>query len=192
MSRPATILLQWYTLKSFTELFRKYLKYTDDYKQFFLDPYPSFWLAYLPPLPLNIIIAFGTISSQLAFPVSWAYSLHYIISCDCESWLYSVLPNVPSSPFSRWALILPARYIGLSTCSTRTLGDCRVYCIVEYAKVFSAKFRAWRPLVRQKRVIHESFLCENHIFHQFAKIFSLENFPLYGTVRQCSQLLTNT
>ena len=29
-----------------------------------------------------------------------------------------------------------------------------------YTKVFSAKFGAWHPLARQKRAIHESFLCE--------------------------------
>ena len=40
---------------------------------------------------------------------------------------------------------------------------------------------AWRPLARQKWVIRESFLCENHIFHQSAKVFSLESFPLYNT-----------
>ena len=48
-----------------------------------------------------------------------------------------------------------------------------------YTKVFSAKFGAWHPLAQQKRAIHESFLCENCIFHQ--KVFSLESFPLYGT-----------
>ena len=39
---------------------------------------------------------------------------------------------------------------------------------------------AWHPLVRQKWAIHESFLSENRIVHQFAKVFSLESFPLYG------------
>ena len=33
-----------------------------------------------------------------------------------------------------------------------------------YAKVFFAKFGAWRPLALQKRAIRESFLCKNHIF----------------------------
>ena len=45
-----------------------------------------------------------------------------------------------------------------------------------YAKVFSMKFGAWRPLARQKRAIHESFLRENHIFHQFAS-FLPRKFP---------------
>ena len=47
-----------------------------------------------------------------------------------------------------------------------------------YAKVFSTKFGAWHPLVWQKRAIRESFLHENHTFHQFEKVFSLESFPL--------------
>ena len=47
-------------------------------------------------------------------------------------------------------------------------------------KVFSVKFGAWHSLVWHKQVIHESFLRENRIFHQFAKFFSLESFPLYG------------
>ena len=52
-----------------------------------------------------------------------------------------------------------------------------------YAKVF---FGVWRPLVRQKRAIHESFLHEsflreNRIFNKFVKVFSLESFPLYST-----------
>jgi len=38
---------------------------------------------------------------------------------------------------------------------------------------------AWCPLAQQKRAIRESFLHENRIFHQFAKVFSLESFPLY-------------
>ena len=42
---------------------------------------------------------------------------------------------------------------------------------------------AWRPLAWQKQAIHESFLCENRIFHQFAKAFSLKSFPLYGTFK---------
>jgi len=45
-----------------------------------------------------------------------------------------------------------------------------------YAKVFSVKFGAWHPLALQKRAIRE-----NHYFHQFAKVFSLESFPLYGS-----------
>ena len=46
-----------------------------------------------------------------------------------------------------------------------------------YAKVFSVKFGVWRPLALQKRAIRESFLHGNR---QFAKVFSLESFPLYG------------
>ena len=48
------------------------------------------------------------------------------------------------------------------------------------AKVFSVKFGAWHSLARHKQAIHESFLCENRIFFQSAKVFSLESFPLYG------------
>ena len=49
------------------------------------------------------------------------------------------------------------------------------------AKVFSTKLGAWHSLAPNKRAIHKSFLCENHIFHQSAKVFSLESFPLYGS-----------
>ena len=55
-----------------------------------------------------------------------------------------------------------------------------------YAKVFSVKFEAWRLLARQKRAIRESFLREKRIFHQFAKVFSHESFPLYGRPSMCS------
>ena len=51
----------------------------------------------------------------------------------------------------------------------------------------------WHPLAWHKQAIHESFLCENHIFHQFAKVFSLESFPLYGillwSTHICSTIL---
>ena len=46
-----------------------------------------------------------------------------------------------------------------------------------FAKVFSAKYGGWCPLAQQKWAIHESFFC---IFCQFAKVFSLKNFLLYG------------
>ena len=36
----------------------------------------------------------------------------------------------------------------------------------------------WHLLAQHKRAICESFIHENHIFHQFAKVFSLESFPL--------------
>ena len=45
-------------------------------------------------------------------------------------------------------------------------------------KVFSAKVGSMASLVQQKRAICESFFRESHIFHQFAKVFSLESFPL--------------
>ena len=49
-----------------------------------------------------------------------------------------------------------------------------------FAKVFSAKFGGMASLARHKRVIRGTFLRGNRIFHQFAKVFSLESFPLYG------------
>ena len=50
-----------------------------------------------------------------------------------------------------------------------------------YLRKFSLRnFGACCPLERQKHAIRESFLCDNCIFHQFVKISSLENFPLYG------------
>ena len=39
---------------------------------------------------------------------------------------------------------------------------------------------AWCPLAWHERTIRKSFLCKNHIFHQFAKVFSLKSFRLYG------------
>jgi len=55
-----------------------------------------------------------------------------------------------------------------------------------FMKVFSAKFGCVAPLVLQKRAIRESFLSENCSFHQFAKVFSLESFPLYGRSQHLS------
>ena len=42
----------------------------------------------------------------------------------------------------------------------------------------------WHPLAQHKRAICEICLRENHIFHQFAKAFSLESFPLYGIYKE--------
>ena len=47
-----------------------------------------------------------------------------------------------------------------------------------YSQKFSPQNLA--PLALQKRAICESFLRENRVFHQFAKVFSLESFPLFG------------
>ena len=49
-----------------------------------------------------------------------------------------------------------------------------------FLKVFSAKFGSVISLMQHKRAICESFLRENRIFHQFAQVFSLESFLLYG------------
>ena len=46
------------------------------------------------------------------------------------------------------------------------------------------KFGAWHSLARHKRAVRESFLCENRLFHQSTKVFSLKSFPLYGTRTQ--------
>ena len=51
-----------------------------------------------------------------------------------------------------------------------------------FVKVFSAKFGGEVSFVRHKREIRESFFCENH---QFAKVFSLKTFLLYGTTQEC-------
>ena len=40
----------------------------------------------------------------------------------------------------------------------------------------------WCPLARHKPATCESFLHENHSFHQFAKVFSLKSFSLYGNL----------
>ena len=44
---------------------------------------------------------------------------------------------------------------------------------------------AWHPLATQStQAIHKNF-SENHIFHQFTKVFSLESFPLCGIYILC-------
>ena len=40
-----------------------------------------------------------------------------------------------------------------------------------FVEVFSAKFGAWQSLAPNKQAIRESFLHENRIFHQSAKVF---------------------
>jgi len=47
-------------------------------------------------------------------------------------------------------------------------------------KVFSMIFGGVASFGAAKVTIHESFLRKNRIFHQFAKVFSLKSFPLYG------------
>ena len=59
----------------------------------------------------------------------------------------------------------------------------------QYTKVFFRKI--WgHGILWQKQAIHKSFLRENCIFHQFAKVFSLESLPLYGSLLQLSTTLT--
>ena len=48
-----------------------------------------------------------------------------------------------------------------------------------FAKVFYVKFGGVASLAQHRRAISE-----NHIFHQFAKVFSLESFPLYGNCQR--------
>ena len=52
---------------------------------------------------------------------------------------------------------------------------------VLFAKVFSTKLKAWHLLAKGSNP--RTFLSENCIFHQFAKVFSLDIFPLYGTYK---------
>ena len=53
--------------------------------------------------------------------------------------------------------------------------------LCDYLRKFSPwNLGAWHPLARQKRTIPESSLCKNHIFHQFAKVISLQSFLLYS------------
>ena len=51
-------------------------------------------------------------------------------------------------------------------------------------KVFSTNFGAWCPLTWRRWAIHASFLYKNRIFHQFAKVFSLES-PRYMVDVEC-------
>ena len=50
----------------------------------------------------------------------------------------------------------------------------------------------WHHLEWQKRAICEGFLCENCIFHQFANVFSLESFWLYGRDNVAVVIVVNT
>ena len=50
-----------------------------------------------------------------------------------------------------------------------------------YSRKFSLRnLEAWHPL---KQAIRESFLHENRILHQFARVFFLKSFPLYGSTQ---------
>ena len=71
------------------------------------------------------------------------------------------------------------------TCEYRIAGKfcgrkpLRISQFCGYSQKFSLRnLELWCPLVQQKRAICESFLHENRIFHQFAKVFSLRSFPL--------------
>ena len=51
-----------------------------------------------------------------------------------------------------------------------------------YSQKFSLQnLGAWHSLAQQKQAFHKSFLYENRIFHQFAKVFSLRSVLLYST-----------
>ena len=85
---------------------------------------------------------------------------------------------------------------GLSSSVKTQLQMCKWYCIAGNfrgrkplqisrfcgcLRTFSLQnLGVWHLLVRHKRVIDKSFLCENHIFQQFAKVFSFESLSLYG------------
>ena len=57
----------------------------------------------------------------------------------------------------------------------------RILRFCGYSRKFSPwNLGVWCPLAWHKQAIRKSFLHENRIFHQFAKAFSLESFPLYG------------
>ena len=60
----------------------------------------------------------------------------------------------------------------------KTFVNFAVLCL--FTKVFFVKFGGVASLARHKLAIRESFLRKNRIFHQFAKVFSLKIFPLYG------------
>ena len=61
----------------------------------------------------------------------------------------------------------------------KTFSRVSLYCA--YQRKFSPRWFAGLVNSRQyKQTIHESFLHEIQFFHQFAKVFSLERFPLYS------------
>ena len=63
----------------------------------------------------------------------------------------------------------------LQTRLVTSLIPCSLHTIAISRKGSVASFGA------AKRAIRESFLRKNRFFHQFAKVFSLESFPLYGS-----------
>ena len=102
------------------------------------------------------------------------FSLHWSMGGRREKWIWSVwrLHQVSLKCLSQIIL-----YSGKLS-KEKTFAYFAVLWL--FAKVFSVKFGAWHSLARHKRAIRESFLHENRIFHQSAKVFSLESFPLYG------------
>ena len=57
---------------------------------------------------------------------------------------------------------------------------CEFCSFVAIRESFLHKFLWQESLAQHKQAICESFLHVNRIFHQFAKVFSLKSFPLYG------------
>ena len=60
----------------------------------------------------------------------------------------------------------------------KMFSNSKVLCL--FAKVFSTKFGGMVSFGVARVSNSWKFLRENHIFHQFVKVFSLESFPLYG------------
>ena len=96
---------------------------------------------------------------------------HYYIICFGPPLLIHLGPNTKLVP-------TPLPYV-VKLSREKTFARILQFCGL-YTKVFSAKFGGVALFARQKQAIHESFLRKNRIFHIFAKVFSLESFPLYG------------
>ena len=60
-----------------------------------------------------------------------------------------------------------------------------------YLQKFSPRNLGHGILLHNKSKQYMSFLCKNRIFHQFAKVFSLKNFPLYATLTHILSLLAH-
>jgi len=108
-------------------------------------------------------------SCNLSIELSRTFLFSYLSFCDCHLFLIAICNEVNFPPTCY------AHHVRLITVWERAQ---QRFCGDSW-KFSPQNLGGWHPLVRQKRAIREYFLCENRIFHQSTKVFSLESFPLY-------------
>ena len=103
---------------------------------------------------------------------------YYVVltTISCVDWGNYKQLSFPSST-NTWISV--QNTVQQETLRGRKLSQISRFC--GYPQKFSLRnLGAWCPLAWQKRAIHEIFLRENCIYHQFAKVFPLGSFPLYS------------